>query len=111
MGAQPTRHDRLWRPVSLAAGLLAALVLPASAESFDDSGLPNATGSQRVDLVQASRIARMELGGEIIKAELTRYHGADVYMVRLLDQGRVREALVDASTGKMLLPGQGEETK
>jgi uncharacterized membrane protein YkoI len=64
-----------------------------------------------VDLVQASRIARTELGGEIIRAELTRYRGVDVYRVRLLDQGRVRDALVDAATGVMLSPDPNEESE
>ncbi|MDA0423642.1 PepSY domain-containing protein [Stutzerimonas frequens] len=69
------------------------------------------TGARSIDLVRASEIARRELGGEIIKAELTRYQGAEVYMVRLLDDGRVREVLVDASTGDMFLPGKDEETE
>ncbi|MBA4503624.1 PepSY domain-containing protein [Marinobacterium marinum] len=93
--------------------MLAGIIVPVSADSpnlrqanqHDGQG-----GTERVDLVQASRIARMELGGEIIKAELTRLQGVEVYQVRLLDQGRVREALIDAATGKMLSPELHEES-
>ncbi len=111
MEAQPTRRDRLWWSRGLTAGLLAAMILPVHAEPVGRKQDSGPAGSRSVDLVQASRIARMELGGEIIKAELTRYRGSEVYMVRLLDRGRVREALVDATTGKMLLPGQSEEAE
>ncbi|GAA0789740.1 PepSY domain-containing protein [Marinobacterium sediminicola] len=108
MEARSRRQSRFWLPMGLAA-LLAAISQPAIAEPRDDRRTESVVSSQRVDLVQASRIARSELGGEIIKAELTRYQGMDVYMVRLLDQGRVREALVDAATGEMLTPGQSEK--
>ncbi|WP_343807160.1 PepSY domain-containing protein [Marinobacterium maritimum] len=108
---QSIRQHRRWQPLHLAAGLLAALALPVSAGPLDSQRDRAPAETQRVDLVQASRIARMELGGEIIKAELTRYRGTEVYMVRLLDQGRVREALVDAATGAMLSPGQSEEAE
>ncbi len=108
---QSTRWHRRWQPLSLATGLLVMLALPVNAEPEGKGRNSGQAGSQPVDLVQASRIARMELGGEVIKAELTRYRGSAVYMVRLLDRGRVREALVDATTGVMLSPGQSEETE
>ncbi len=59
-----------------------------------------------VNLLQASKRVRDELGGEVIKAELIEHEGVPVYTIRLLEQGRIREVLVDAASGKMLLPDE-----
>lgn len=65
----------------------------------------------RVNLVEASEIARQAHGGEVIKAELTRYKGFRVYMVRLLEEGRVRDVLIDAASGALLEPEQPEQAE
>lgn len=64
-----------------------------------------------VNLVQASEIAREQLGGEVIRAELTRFQGGRVYKVRLLEQGRVRDVLIDAANGTLLQPEQPEQAE
>jgi len=63
-----------------------------------------------VNLLQASARARDLLGGEVIKAELTEYQGGPAYTIRLLEQGRIREVLVDATSGKLVLPEEIPET-
>jgi len=63
-----------------------------------------------VNLLQASERARDLLGGEVIKAELTEYQGGPAYTIRLLEQGRIREVLVDAASGKLVLPEEIPET-
>lgn len=106
-GLEPGRCG-LRRGLSMLLLALAGGVPPALAEP------PPAAAAgvvQPVDLLQASEKARAMLGGEIIKAELTRERGRDVFTVRLLDQGRVREVRVDAATGDMMLPGQNEVTE
>jgi len=72
--------------------------------SAEPAADPAMQASAPVNLLQASARARDELGGEVIKAELTEHEGAPVYTIRLLEQGRIREVLVDAASGKMLLP-------
>lgn len=70
-----------------------------SAEPAKDSAEDTA---EPVNLLQASKLVRDELGGEVIKAELTEHQGEPVYTIRLLEQGRIREVLVDAASGKLL---------
>lgn len=109
--AHSTRQCRPWLQGTLVAVVLVTAALRVNAEPATELVDSAPAHFGRVDLVQASQIARTELGGEIIRAELTRYRGVDVYRVRLLDQGRVRDALVDAATGIMLSPDPNEESE
>ncbi|MBV0933249.1 PepSY domain-containing protein [Marinobacterium weihaiense] len=104
MNKDTTRFRR-----SRAAALLLAVALPAGAEV--EPAEEAAPASRPVNLLEASQLARDTLGGAIIKAELTRHDGRDAYRVRLLDQGRVRDVLVDAATGRMLSPLQAESAE
>jgi len=99
------RHHRSVH-IAVIAALLMTLQLWSvspllSAEPAEGSG---ARIHAPVNLLQASERARIELGGEVIKAELIEHEGAPVYTIRLLEQGRIREVLVDVASGKMLLP-------
>lgn len=101
---------------SLCAGvaLLLSSVVMLSVQARDASpeltAVPSVTRSPGVgvNLAEASEIARETHGGEVIKAELTRYKGFRVYMVRLLEAGRVRDVLIDAASGTLLEPEQPE---
>lgn len=77
--------------------------------SAEPARFPEADAPAPFNLLQASAWVRDELGGEVIKAELTEHEGTPVYTIRLLEQGRIREVLVDAASGKMLLPEQAPE--
>lgn len=68
-------------------------------------------GDSGVNLVEASEIARQQLGGEVIKAELAHMDGGRVYKVRLLEDGRVRDVMIDAASGTLLKPELPEQTE
>ncbi|MBR9827727.1 MAG: hypothetical protein GYB41_03635 [Oceanospirillales bacterium] len=109
-GSAYNRRRQQWWPVvglfvMLGAGMPGYAELP---DAVPEASVTPADAAGRVNLLQASELAQQMVGGEIIKAELTRYRDSDVYLVRLLDQGRVRDVLVDTATGRMLLPLQAE---
>ncbi|MBP0047181.1 PepSY domain-containing protein [Marinobacterium sp. AK62] len=87
------------------AGSLAAEPLTLEPSRADPAG---GTG---VNLVEASEIARQQLGGEVIKAELAHVGGGRVYKVRLLEDGRVRDVMIDAASGTLLKPELPEQTE
>lgn len=86
--------------------LLIALQLWSLSPLLSAEPLPDARilTPSPINLLDASERVRDELGGEVIKAELIEHGGEPVYTIRLLEQGRVREVLVDAASGNLLLP-------
>jgi len=98
------RYHRSARTAVIAALLIALqlwsvspLLLAGPAAAREEGGVP-------VSLLQASEQVRDQLGGEVIKAELTECQGEPAYLIRLLEEGHIREVLVDASNGRILLP-------
>ncbi len=89
------------------------LVSPLWADAEATAQMPSrgTSSSTGVNLVQASEIAREHLGGEVIKAELTHIEGMRAYRVRLLEEGRVRDILIDAANGNLLQPEQPEQAE
>ncbi len=89
------------------------LALPAwvDAEATTQMTTRGTSVSSEVNLVQASEIAREQLGGEVIKAELTQIEGIRAYRVRLLEEGRIRDVLIDAANGNLLQPEQPEQAE
>jgi uncharacterized membrane protein YkoI len=78
---------------------------PLAAQPLEDSAPPR---QPPLNLLQASERVRDALGGEVIKAELIECKGRPIYTIRLLQRGYIREVLVDAASGKMLLPEEDE---
>lgn len=70
--------------------------------------IPRPPRQPPLNLLQASERVRDALGGEVIKAELIECKGRPIYTIRLLQRGYIREVLVDAASGKMLLPEEDE---
>lgn len=103
------RNIRKWATAT--ALLLMATALSASAAEDGESGAAVTGAAQPVNLLEASQLARDALGGAIIKAELTRFEGKDAYLVRLLEEGRIRDVLIDAASGRMLSPMQAESAE
>lgn len=106
--------ERYHRSIYTAAitGLLITLQLWSVSPLLSAESVPHSTPqlpAAPVNLLQASERVRDQLGGEVIKAELTQQNGEPVYTIRLLEQGRIREVLVNAVSGKMLLPEEVSE--
>ncbi len=57
-----------------------------------------------VDLKRAVEIARQAFGGEVVKAEEVMRSGQRLFQIRLVNNGRVRDVLVDATSGAILNP-------
>ena len=57
-----------------------------------------------VDLKRAVEIARQAFGGEVVKAEEVMRSGQRLFQIRLVNNGRVRDVLVDAVSGEILNP-------
>ncbi|SEG82743.1 PepSY domain-containing protein [Marinobacterium lutimaris] len=57
-----------------------------------------------VDLKRAVEIARQAFGGEVVKAEEVTRSGQRLFQIRLVNNGRVRDVLVDATSGEILNP-------
>lgn len=57
-----------------------------------------------VDLKRAVRIAQDAYGGEVVKADEVVQRGQRRFQIRLVNNGRVRDVLVDAATGRILNP-------
>ena len=96
MAIHPLRH--------MAASLaLAALIItpgtPATA-----SGLAGLQLSERaLSLQEAVGKARRQFGGKVIKADPVHLQGRNAYRIRMMrPDGRVREVMLDAHSGKPL---------
>jgi uncharacterized membrane protein YkoI len=67
------------------------------------AGTPALVQSQ-VDLKQAVSIAQDAFGGEVVKTEEVERDGRRLFQIRLVNEGRVRDVLVDAESGTILNP-------
>lgn len=53
---------------------------------------------------QASEIAQEAYGGQVVKAEEADVEGKTVYVIRVVNEGRVRDVKIDPDDGKILNP-------
>jgi len=90
-----------WLGVLLVAVIPSVISMPALAQRAP-AGLLLAQNA--VDLKQAVEIARQAFGGEVVKAEEITQDGRRLFQVRLVNNGRVRDVLVDALSGEILNP-------
>lgn len=90
-----------WLSVALVAAIPSLMAVPAQAQ-WAPTGLLLAQNS--IDLKQAVEIARRAFGGEVVKADEIMRNGQRLFQVRLVNNGRVRDVLVDALSGKILNP-------
>lgn len=64
----------------------------------------NAEPSEGVSLKDATSKAEAEFGGEVLKAETGEEEGRPVYKIRLVNEGRVKDILIDSQTGEIITP-------
>ena len=57
---------------------------------------------------QAINIATESTPGDVIKTETSEHNGQAVYIIRIVNEGRVKDILVDSLNGKIIRP---EKTK
>ena len=53
---------------------------------------------------QAMEIATKHEAGNVIKTEASEHNGRAVYVIRIVNEGRVRDILVDSLNGKIVTP-------
>ncbi|KEA63357.1 hypothetical protein ADIMK_2500 [Marinobacterium lacunae] len=90
-----------WLSVALVAVIPSLLSLPAQAQ-WAPAGVLLAQSA--ITLKQAVEIARQAFGGEVVKADEVTRKGQHLFQIRLVNNGRVRDVLVDAQTGRILNP-------
>ncbi|MDI3324610.1 PepSY domain-containing protein [Pontibacterium granulatum] len=57
-----------------------------------------------VSLQQAVAQVKKQYGGRVLKAEPVSIKGKAGYRIRMMNDGRIREFLVDASSGQLMSP-------
>jgi uncharacterized membrane protein YkoI len=57
-----------------------------------------------VSLKDATNKAEAQFGGEVLKAETGEEEGRPVYKIRLVNEGRVKDILIDSQTGDIIIP-------
>ncbi|MBV1790635.1 PepSY domain-containing protein [Marinobacterium sp. D7] len=90
-----------WLSVMLVAAIPSLMAAPAQAQ-WAPTGLVLAQNA--IDLKQAVEIARRAFGGEVVKAEEVARDGRRLFQIRLVNNGRVRDVLVDGESGEILNP-------
>ena len=53
---------------------------------------------------QASEIAQEAYGGQVVKAEEADVENKKVYVIRVVNEGRVRDVIIDPDDGNILNP-------
>ncbi|WP_286236612.1 PepSY domain-containing protein [Neptuniibacter halophilus] len=57
-----------------------------------------------LSLKQATEQATRTLGGKVVKADTIARDGRAIYKIRLLNDGHVKEVLIDSQSGKTIKP-------
>lgn len=84
--------------------LLTALPLLTDLSAYAHAAGTALHVQSQVDLKQAVRIAQDAFGGEVVKTEEIRREGRRLFQIRLVNEGRVRDVLVDAQSGAIVNP-------
>lgn len=87
-------------------GLSAVLaVSPAvSAQPAANLVAPTQLAASSISLQQAVAQVKKQYGGRVLKAESVSIKGKAGYRIRMMNDGRIREFLVDAQSGKLMAP-------
>ena len=75
--------------------LTALLFIPPSQANDSSAG---------ISLQQAAAIAQQTYSGKVIRSEVAQRGGRQIYVIRLLKKGRVKEVSIDSQSGKILTP-------
>ncbi|WP_168927389.1 PepSY domain-containing protein [Nitrincola alkalilacustris] len=89
------RFALCWRKVAITCLALLGLSLSAPALSQE---------ADVIDLKRAAEIALETYGGQILKAEEVEEEGQQLFHIRLVNEGRVRDVKIEADTGRVVTP-------
>ncbi len=101
---------RVLATLALATAATAAAQAPRGAAEIDaslEAAQPDATPRARLvqdgplSLEEAVRLVRRRFEGRVVSAETRDVNGRRVHVIRVLDDGRVRDIRVDAATGRI----------
>ncbi len=59
---------------------------------------------QIVSLKEAINTATQTVGGDVIKTETSEYNGKAVFIIRIVNEGRVKDILIDSLSGEIVKP-------
>lgn len=62
------------------------------------------TADPVTNVQQASEIAQQTYGGQVVKAEETDVDHKKVFIIRVVNEGRVRDVMIDPDDGSILNP-------
>lgn len=87
-------------------GLSAVLAISPAVSAQPAANLltPIQIAASSISLQQAVAQVKKQYGGRVLKAESVSIKGKAGYRIRMMNDGRIREFLVDASSGKLLSP-------
>lgn len=57
-----------------------------------------------ISLKQAINTATQTVGGNVIKTETSEYNGKSVFIIRIVNEGRVKDVLIDSLSGEIVKP-------
>lgn len=60
--------------------------------------------SSGISLKQAAAIAQQTYAGKVIRSEIAQLGGRQIYIIRLLKEGRVKEVSIDSKSGRIINP-------
>jgi len=89
------RFALCWRKMTITCMALIGLSLSASVLSQETS---------EIDLKRAAEIALEAYGGQVLKAEEVEENGHQLFHIRLVNEGRVRDVKIEADTGRVVTP-------
>ena len=69
----------------------------------------SALAVEAINIQQARQIVESETGGRVVKSQSAYWQGRTVYRFRVVQQGRIRDLMVDAQSGKIMNPLQGDK--
>ncbi|GEM_PF-5103796 len=69
----------------------------------------SANAAEAINIQQARQIVETETGGRVVKSQTGYWQGTMVYRFRVVQQGRIRDLVVDAQSGKLINPLQGDK--
>ncbi|WP_409524182.1 PepSY domain-containing protein [Nitrincola sp. MINF-07-Sa-05] len=89
------RFALCWRKITITCMALIGLSLSIPALTQD---------AGEIDLKRAAEIALEAYGGQVLKAEEVEEDGQQLFHIRLVNEGRVRDVKIEADSGRVVAP-------
>ncbi|MFW1677335.1 PepSY domain-containing protein [Pontibacter sp. JAM-7] len=73
------------------------------------AGAQSVLAAEPMSLQQARQMVEAQTGGQVVKSQTGYSQGTLVYRFRIVQQGRIRDLLMDAQTGTLINPLKGDK--